>query len=230
MPRRLTLRDLQPLDILVLRDLVRFGILTGDQIQRRYHDSSLAHARLDLLVPSGFVERWSPLVKETTVFSATGLGAHAARCGLRPTRPSLEHLRHDIAVVDLADYLLGHEPEAEWHTEREVGRILRGSDPLTRRRGFPRGFGHRPDGLLVADGTRLAIELEHRDKGDLRYARIFRWFALTVRVDGVRWYVDDDRIIARLRRVSAQHGFAADVDFTYSPFPPGVVIRPWVRS
>ena len=33
------------------------SIVTGDQIQRRYHDSSLAHARLDLLVPSGFVER-----------------------------------------------------------------------------------------------------------------------------------------------------------------------------
>jgi hypothetical protein len=230
MPRLITLRDLHPLDILVLRDLVRFGVLADDQIERRYRDFSLAQARLELLISGGFVEQWSPLIQRTTVYSATGVGAHTARCGLRPTRPSLEHLRHDIAVVDLADYLLAQDPEADWRTEREVGRVLRGGDRLTRGRGLPKGFGHRPDGLLIADGKRLAIELEHRDKGDLRYARICRWFALNVRIDGVRWYVDDDKIIARLRRVNAQHGFAQDVDFTYAPFPPGVAVRPWARS
>src|SRR5207253_7572999 len=86
-----------------------------------------------------------------------------------------------------------------------------------------------PIWLLLTDGKRLAIELEHTDKGDLRYAEICRWFALSVRVDGIRWYVDDPKIMARIRRVNEQHGYAQDVDVTYAPFPPGVVVRRWVR-
>ena len=73
------------------------------------------------------------------------------------------------------------------------------------------------------------FSVEHTDKGDLRYAEICRWFALSVRVDGIRWYVDDPKIIARIRRVNEQHGYAQDVDVTYAPFPPGVVVRRWVR-
>jgi hypothetical protein len=225
----LPLRDLTPRDSLVLRDLVRFGVLAGDQIDRRYGDPGVATARLQLLVDADLVARWSPLIKDTTVYSATTVGAGVARCDLRATRPSLEHLRHDIAVVDLADYLLEHEPAAEWRTEREVGRTLRAGRLPTRIGGLPARPTHKPDGLLLTSGRRLAIELEHSDKGDLRYAYICRWFALTVGVDGVRWYVDDPRIIARLRRVHQQHGFDEDVDFTCEPFPPGVTVRPWVH-
>jgi len=224
----LTRRDLEPHDITVLRDLVRFGALANDQIDRRYADSALAATRLPRLVESGFVDPWSPLIQDTDVYSATAAGAGAARCGLRATRPSLQHLRHDIAVVDLADSILEHEPHADFRTEREVGRVLRGGSPRTRSWG-PRTYSHKPDGLLLTDGKWLAIELEHTDKGDLRYAEICRWFALSVRVDGIRWYVDDPKIIARIRRVNEQHGYAQDVDVTYAPFPPGVVVRRWVR-
>ena len=109
-----------------------------------------------------------------------------------------------------------------------MGRVLRGGSPRTRNWG-PRTYAHKPDGLLLTDGKRLAIELEHTDKGDLRYAEICRWFALSVRVDGICWYVDDPKIMARIRRVNEQHGYAQDVDVTYAPFPPGVVVRRWVR-
>jgi hypothetical protein len=230
MSRPVTLRDLIPLDILVLRDLVRFGVLTDDQIGRRYQEPSLAADRLALLVEAGFVEVWPALVHNTAIFSATTLGTAVARTGLRPTRPSLEHLRHDIAVVDLADCLLAQHPSADWRTERELGRVLRGNEQLTRSRGLPRRDGHRPDGLLILDGKRLAIELEHTIKSEDRYATICRWFALTVLVAGVRWYVDNEKIVARLRRVTEHHGFVADVDFTYELFPPGVAVRPWRRS
>jgi hypothetical protein len=229
MPRPMDLRELALLDILVLRDLGRYGVLANDQIERRYIDPSLAVDRLALLLEGGLVEAWSPLIQDTAVYSATAAGAGAVHSELRATRPSLEHLRHDIAVVDLADYLLAHEPGTEWRTEREVVRILRGGRPPTRIGGLPARPTHKPDGLLLTGGKRLAIELEHTDKGDLRYAYICRWFALTVGVDGVRWYVDEPRIIARLRRVHQQHGFDEDVDFTCEPFPPGVAVRPWVR-
>ena len=227
MARPINLRDLIPLDILVLRDLVRFGVLANDQIDRRYGHGPLAVSRLALLVEAGLVDPWSRLIEDTAIFSATPAGARISRCGLRPTRPSLEHLRHDVAVVDLADSILEHEPQADFRTEREVARVLRGGSAPARTWG-PKPYGHKPDGLVLTDGKRLAIELEHSDKGDLRYAEICRWFALTVRVDGIRWYVDDPKTLARIRRVNEQHGFAQDVDVTYAPFPPGVVVRRWV--
>jgi hypothetical protein len=131
-------------------------------------------------------------------------------------------------VVDLADYILEHEPRAEFRTEREVARVLRPGGHMERSWGL-KVYGHKPDGLVLSDGKRLAIELEHTDKGDLRYAEICRWFALTVRIDGIRWYVDNPKTLDRIRRVNEQHGYAQDVDVTYAPFPPGVAVRPWVR-
>ncbi|MDQ6673273.1 MAG: hypothetical protein M3069_21455 [Chloroflexota bacterium] len=228
MARHLTRRDLEPRDITVLRDLVRFGVLANDQIERRYADTAHAASRLSRLIESGFVEAWSPLIQHTSVYSATAAATGVAGCGLRATHPSIQHLRHDIAVVDLADFLLEHEPQSAFRTEREVGRVLRGGRRPTTTWG-PRSYAHRPDGLLLTLGKCLAIELEHTDKGDLRYAEICRWFALSVRVDGIRWYVDDPKTAARIRRVNEQHGYAEDVEVTYAPFPPGVAVRPWVR-
>jgi hypothetical protein len=212
----------------VLRDLVRFGVLANNQMERRYGDASLAAARLTWLIEVGLVEAWSPLIEHTTVYSATAAGARVANCGLRATRPSLQHLRHDIAVVDLADNILEHEPHADFRTEREVARLLRAGSAAPRTWGLST-YAHKPDGLLLADGKRVAVELEHTDKGDLRYAEICRWFALSTRVDAIRWYVDNPKTMDRIRRVNEQHGFAQDVDVTYSPFPPGVAVRRWVR-
>ena len=151
-----------------------------------------------------------------------------ARSDLRPTRPSLQHLRHDLAVVDLADYILEHEPQTDFRTEREVARLLRGGSPPTRTWGLAT-YAHKPDGLLLVDGKRIAIELEHTDKGDLRYAEICRWFALSTRVDAIRWYVDNPKTMDRIQRVNVEHGFAQDVEVTYAPFPPTVIVRRWVR-
>ena len=94
----LNLRDLELWDIPVLRDLVRFGVLANDQIERRYGDPSHAADRLAWLLEAGLVEAWSPLVQDTTAFSATTAGARVARCGLRATRPSLQHLLHEFGV------------------------------------------------------------------------------------------------------------------------------------
>jgi hypothetical protein len=226
--RYLNLRDLELHDILVLRDLVRFGVLADNQIERRYGDSARATARLQVLIEGRLAYRWSRLIEDTDLYSASSAGARVSRSGLRATRPSLQHLRHDVAVVDLADYILEHEPNADFRTEREVGRVLRAGSPPPYTWGL-KAYGHKPDGLLLTGGRRLAIELEHTVKSDLRYAEICRWFALSVRIDGIRWYVDDPKISDRIRRVNAQHGYAQDVDVTFAPFPPGVVVRRWVK-
>lgn len=225
----ISLRELIQEDYLVLQDLVRFGALAEDQINRRYGDPILTTLRLPLLDAGGFIEPWEVLVCGTQIFSATPYGARAAKCGLHSAKPSMQDLRHDIAVVDLADYLLAHEPGAEWRTEREASSVVPGTVRRTRSRGIDNGPGHRPDGLLLQSGNVLAVELEHSMKSDESYTRICHWFARTPRVDGVRWYVDDPKIGDRIARVNRQHGFDNDVDVTIKPFPPGVALRPWRR-
>jgi hypothetical protein len=225
-----TRRDLTAADIVVLQDLVRFGVLAEDQIARRYGDSLIPVFQMPLLVAGSFVEPWAHIIEGPQLFSATALGARVAQCGLKAMKPSLEHVRHDVAVVDLADYLLSHEPGTEWCTERELSRVIGESARRSRSRGSFNGPGHRPDGLLLKDDLRIAIELEHSSKGDYRYASICRWFAQAPRVDGVRWYADDPKVISRIKRVNHQHGFDRDIDVTFHAFPPGLAVRQWVRA
>ena len=128
-------------------------------------------------------------------------------------------------LVDLADCLLAQDPGAEWRTEREVTRFLGESGGRSRRTVRQAGKDHRPDGLLLSGGKRLAIELEHSGKSIAEYESICRWFACAVQLHGVRWYVDDPKVGDRIRRVNRQHGFDLDIEVTIEPFPPGVFIR-----
>jgi hypothetical protein len=230
MPHLITLRDLHERDKLVLRDLVRFGVLADDQIERRYQDAALAANGLALLLAGGFVNKpRSDIIQGAIVYTASRYGGIVARCGLKAQAPRDTHLAHDIAVVDLADYLLRHNPRADWKTEREVGRALRQIGPATRGRGLSRERRHTPDGLLLDDGKCLAIELEHSDKGEQRYVGICRWFAVELRLNGVHWYVDNPKIITRIKKANRQHGFDRDIEVMIEPFPPGVVMRSQAR-
>lgn len=222
----------------VLVDLARFGVLTLDQIARRLYPTRSAWKAtwlprgLRFLLDQDYVKTGPPIIQNTRLYAATPRGIAKARAGVRRRWPSLQHLCHDVAVVDLADALLAQFPSAQWIAESQVSRFLRTPGTARRLMTGPAvvGSNHRPDGVLVLDAKRIAVELEHSDKGDQKYATIFHWFALNDRVDAVRWYVDDQRIIDRLRRVGTDYGFAEDVDFSYAPFPPGVVMRVWVNS
>ena len=224
--RFIDLRDLELHDILVLRDLVRFGVLANDQIDRRYGDAARASGQTATAGRRRPGRAWSPLIEDTAVYSATAAGAR--RRALRPARdPTVtrasapRHRRRRPGRLHpgaRAKCRLAHRarssPRAPW---RSAARAPTGD---------PNPTATSPTACCSTDGKCLAIELEHTDKGDLRYAEICRWFALTVRVDGIRWYVDDPKTMARIRRVNEQHGFAQDVDVTYAPFPPGVVGPP----
>jgi hypothetical protein len=222
----LTRRDLRAPDLLVLRDLVRFGLLAQDQIERRYGNPSLATERLPLLKAGGFIHKWlnDPL-QHTRLYTVGRRGTRIVSCGLSQPKPRDAQIGHDVAVVDLADYLVAHEPEASWHTEREVRQELRRAGPSPRRRRLPGDTNRTPDGLLLTGGKRLAIELEHSDKFERRYYGILRWYASELRLDGVRWYVDKPKIRDRLIQVNEQYGFARDMPTEILDFPPGVVVR-----
>jgi hypothetical protein len=216
--------QLDPLDRPALRDLVRFGVMADDQLARRYPDPTLAFARLPQLKEAGIVYLWSESLEGARVYSPTRLARLATAVpGLHPRTTYASHLAHDVALVDLADYLVADQPGLRWLTEDEVRAFLDQVAPPPRRmRGDTR---HQPDGLVVFDNVRTAIELEHSEKDRRRYASICAWFVKEWRVDRVRWYIDHPRTLRTLREVNEQHGFDRDMGIELVEFPPGVRVR-----
>lgn len=216
--------DVDPLDLPALRDLVRFGVMADDQLARRYADPAFASTRLEHLKDAHVIRRWFESLEGARIYSPTRLAALVAGVtGVRPRHPKFAHLSHDVAVVDLADYLIEHERDVGFIAEDEVRDFLQQIGPPPHR--FRHDTRHQPDGLLVTNDRQIAIELEHTDKYTARYARISGWFIRDWRVDSVRWYIDNPRILRRLRDVNASHGFDGYMEIALLEFPPGVRLR-----
>jgi len=195
---QLTTRDLE-----VLRDVVRFGALTVQQVSRRHFSSrQRANARLAALVAGGYLRGERVWYRGPSIYLATPAGARLADVGLPPGHLAVATLRHHLAVADLAEHLLAEHPGASWVTERELRR-----DGMTavRDRGDGRlleGLPHVPDGVLVlGDGSRVAVELEASPKRQSAYERIFAWYAGTFDYAAVRWFCPAPAVEARLRKL-----------------------------
>jgi hypothetical protein len=216
--------DLKRDDVVALTDLVRFGVMAEDQIARRYRDGQVGPYRLRRLKTAGLVSEWEDTLEGASVFSPTDRARHVINLrGLRLHRTLRSHLAHDVAVVDLADYLLDLDPSRKWITEGELRGFLDGIAPPRQR--MPGDSGHRPDGLLLVQHERIGIELERTNKAAERYHDISRWFVCETRIHRVRWYVTSPAIVERLRRVNALHGFDRDMEISIDPLPPEVRIR-----
>jgi hypothetical protein len=206
----------------MLRDLVRFGALADYQIARRYTAHANPRSRIRSLTKRGLMVRRRERVEGARVFIPTRACERLLRPHVRlPARrkPTSEnHVRHNLAVVDLADALLESNPDATWITERELDtRASVSTDP-----------GHKPDGLLIVGNRRIAIELEQTPKDDFRYDRICRWFACATRIDGIHWYVSTDSLLSRVQAAVDRHGLIADgLDVRVERMPRGVEVRPW---
>ncbi|HEV8635670.1 MAG TPA: replication-relaxation family protein, partial [Chloroflexota bacterium] len=161
-------------DRAILRDAVRFGALTVEQIARRRFGSVwTAYDRLKALATAGYLELVRVWHGAPGVNVATPEGTRVAGVGLPPARVTASTLAHHLAVADLAERLLAAHPGARWLTERELR-----SDAMAaaRDRASGRlldGTPHVPDGVLVLpDGRRVAVELECSAKGGARYRTV----------------------------------------------------------
>ena len=216
-------RDLDPRDFFVLLEVIRYGVMAADQIKRRYATMKVGAVRLKGLVTNGLIYRRPEQLDGSPTYSVTEFGFNLARWGLNRRKTNPGHVAHDVALVDLADYLEEHEPGATWRAESQISAVLaQAADgaaiaPPERR--------HKPDGLLLVGGKLIAIELEHTPKSEWEYAQICRWFAAEPRIHGVRWYVDNTRTDALVRKVNSQHGFERDIPVTQLWLPHGVVVR-----
>jgi hypothetical protein len=211
MPRFDLLRDLDDRDFGVMRDVVRFGVLLQRHIQNRYDATPRVTAmRLGRLKQRGFVQERKEVGLPVKMWEATPTGTRVVKPDLHLEHrfTKAEHLRHDLALVDLADYCLSREPQAKWWAERELFvRKLILADP-----------GHRPDGLLETGGKRLAIEFERTAKTKFQYEWIHRWFARALGIDGIRWYVTSTSIKRRIDAAIDRQGlFGLQVEVEFLP-------------
>jgi hypothetical protein len=186
---QLTERDLR-----VMCDLVRFGPLRTEQLAERhvFHSENAARARLRKLITRGLLKRYA-----LDTYLATSGGTRLTGLRLRAPGDPGARLPHDMAVADLAIWLLTEERGSSFVTERELRAGF----------GLPASMrGHWPDGKLVlASGKEHAIELELHDKPAADYDHILRWFARALIFERFRWYVQGDLIATALKNSAERH-------------------------
>ena len=141
---------LDPRDVVVVRDMLRFRALVTEHVARRTGNSiDTAYQTLARLTRLGLVQKEPNWIRGTELWTATQRGARAVKSRRKVSALWPGGLPHDLALVDLADQLLLDDPRATWRTEREIV----GERARARRRGEPSGTGHQPDGLLVVAGA-----------------------------------------------------------------------------
>ncbi|MGA3183491.1 MAG: hypothetical protein ABSE52_02680 [Candidatus Dormibacteria bacterium] len=196
---------LTPRDVEVLSFTAHHGMVTPDQLTTRFFASTpAALRRLGALETAGLLVRDRVLVAAPPVVRTTRAGIRRAGCDLAPASLDLARVRHNLALVDLSEELLASHPGSVWTTERELRR-----DRMRAARSGGRWDRQRrvPDGLLrLADGTRVAVELDLTPKRSARLDLLAGAYAVDRDVDIVWWYLPSEVAVSRMRALGAERG------------------------
>jgi hypothetical protein len=159
-----------------------------------------AKDRLGKLKEHGFLDDY-----DLKTYRPTWKGTRETRLELsRPGQPK-DQLRHNIAVADLARWLLNTEANSEWVTERELHHELL-AQAHAKRTGYGySGVEHVPDGKLILPGGAAAVELELTTKASPKYDLICRWFGQALAYRWFRWYVKGLELEDRLIKCRDRH-------------------------
>jgi hypothetical protein len=122
---------------------------------------------------AGLVTRRRILVGEPAWVLPTGVGLRVCGSPFSPWQPRLGLLAHVAAVNDVRLHVQGRSPGSEWVSERVLARERSAGE-------------HLPDGVLLLDGRRVAIEVELTVKSRRRVAAILH--DLTGRFDAVVYF------------------------------------------
>jgi hypothetical protein len=98
------------------------------------------------------------MVGEPTWVIPTTLGLRFVQTSFKRWSPKLALLQHYVAINDVRLYIEHRAPEALWTSERQ----------LAHEQGIR---GHLPDGMVIQDGQRIAIEVELTVKPEARLRR-----------------------------------------------------------
>lgn len=194
----LTARDLD-----LLRWVCRHGVVTPDQVARRFFSrpdggvgKGAAYRRLRKLRELDLLRSDHTFYMEPSVQRVTSKGAKLADVGVGPASLVLAEVRHSLALVDLIEDLLQAHPGSTIETERELRIERRGELAARSRRA---GRGRLPDGVLTLKGKRIALELDLTSKRSNDLEHILRTY-LTESYDAIWWYVRP-RVVPRLKEI-----------------------------
>lgn len=157
----------------ILRFISRFGYVCARHMIAAFPLSErVAYRRLQRLVQDGYLRRKRVLADLPRLYLLTQRGVDASGTDFgRVRNVRLQTLDHDLTMADVAVALLRLYPGSFWLTEREL------------RRKAGQGFGsvgareHVPDGvLLLANGQKIAVEVETSRKPRQRTERILRYY------------------------------------------------------
>jgi hypothetical protein len=188
-------------DMEMLRFATRHGVCTAEQLSRRFFSSdSACWRRLRALENLGLLQRHRTWWQAPRVVMTTPLGTQLANVDLPPARLNLPELEHSLALVDLSEDLLAANPGAQWITERELRR-----DAIRRHR--LDGMAARavrvrtPDGVIVLEGKRLAVELDLTPKRTEQYEQLLRAYAADRDVEGLWWFARSAAVCDRVTKL-----------------------------
>jgi DNA-binding transcriptional ArsR family regulator len=114
---------------------------------------------LSRLRGAGLVTTRRLLVGEPAWVIPTSTGLRAAGTGFGVWQPRLGLLAHTAAVNDVRLHIQSRSPESEWIPERLLARERQAGE-------------HLPDGVVLVDGQRVAIEVELTVKSQRRVTAI----------------------------------------------------------
>jgi hypothetical protein len=198
---------LTPRDVEILRFTCRHGIVTVDQLSRRFFKGKRnAYRRVALMVRLGLMRRDRWAWSQPEIIRATRSAVRLVNSKVGPATLILSQVAHCLAVVDLVDELEHLYPGAALTTERELaGERHRALQDGTR----ALGRGRMPDALLTLDdGRTVGLELDLTPKRSREFARLVRAYGAE-HLDCIKWYLPSQRCAERLRAV-VEKEFAGD--------------------
>lgn len=168
----------------------RQGFAQVDQVARAFGISKVvAYRRL------GALKQWKYIKNERIlggvgVWYLTPAGARFLETDLRPVKKiPLGTFEHDLKLIDLQLEVLEKYEGAEWLTSREIKAAI-----MQRTEGnLKRSQAREPDGLLIYQGHRVAIELEISLKNKERIQRKIREYEEQItggQIAGVWYFVE----------------------------------------
>lgn len=219
---RLTDRDIE-----ILVWVARHGIVTQDQIARRFFPPSQRKSypseRVQRLCQSTppYLRRDHTYYREPSVLRVTihgsRIAAEVAQVGLAPARLVPAEIHHALGIVDLAEKLHAENPKATLLTERE----RRAQRYREKRAGQRKTTGRIPDVVLIfeARGQKkertVAVELDRTARSRMDAETVVKAY-LSEHYTQVWWYVRPNRVDAVRQIVKRMR----TDDF--------IEVRPWV--
>ena len=170
-------------DFVVLREVFRFKCCLGRHLKQLANFSSqrTADRRLKLLVDNGYLERKRILYGIPAIYSLTAKSKKLLNYGLHKDSIRVEHIIHDITVLDTVIYFLGNYPItlSDIQSEKE----------LHQNDGFGVRF-HRPD-FVFQNGKCYCVEVELNLKSTVRFEQNIK--INFQNYDVQIWVVDDEK-------------------------------------